>query len=113
MKFSQVAVITFILPLGLYAQEFRGTLSGTITDPTGSAIAAAKVTITETSTGTRNESLTNSSGQYTAPFLLPGDYDIAAQVAGFKQFVRKGVHLGAGDRTVIDIQLEIGAGAGS
>lgn len=109
MKFSQVAVITFILPLGLYAQEFRGTLSGTITDPTGSAIAAAKVTITETSTGTRNESLTNSSGQYTAPFLLPGDYDIAAQVAGFKQFVRKGVHLGAGDRTVIDIQLEIGA----
>src|ERR1017187_1970465 len=108
MKFSLVAVAALILPLGLFAQEFRGTLGGTITDPSGSAIAGAKITVTETNTGTKNESLTDSGGQYTAPFLLPGDYDIAARVQGFKEFIRKGVHLGAGDHTVIDIRLEVG-----
>src|ERR1035441_3955427 len=108
MKFSLVAVAALILPLGLFAQEFRGTLGGTITDPSGSAIAGAKITVTETNTGTKNESLTDSGGQYTAPFLLPGDYDITAQFQGFKEYVRKAIHLGAGDRIVIDIKLQVG-----
>ena len=103
-----VAVVVTLLPFGLFAQEFRGTISGTVTDPTGTAVAGAKVTVTETHTGTKNESLTNSGGQYTAPFLLPGDYDIAAQVQGFKEFMRKGVHVGAGDHPVIDIRLDVG-----
>ncbi len=108
MKFSLVAVAAFLLPLGLFAQEFRGTLSGTVTDATASAVAGAKVTVTEIHTGTKNESLTDSGGQYTAPFLLPGDYDIKAEVQGFKVYTRKALHLGAGDRTVIDIRLEVG-----
>jgi hypothetical protein len=108
MKFRQAVAVSFILPLGLFAQEFRGTLSGSITDPTGSSIAGGKVTVTETHTGTKIESVTDSTGQYTAPFLLPGDYDIAARVQGFREFIRKGVHLGAGDHTVIDIRLEVG-----
>src|ERR1035438_4767904 len=98
MKFSLVAAAALLLPLGLFAQEFRGTLSGTVTDPSGSAIAAAKLTVTEINTGTKNESLTDSGGQYTAPFLLPGDYDITAKVQGFKEYTRKALHLGAGDR---------------
>ncbi len=109
MKFRlAAAAIVTLLPLGLFAQEFRGTLSGTVTDPTGTSVAGTKVTVTETHTGTKNESLTNSGGQYTAPFLLPGDYDIAAQVQGFKEFIRKGVHVGAGDHPVIDIRLDVG-----
>jgi hypothetical protein len=108
MKFSLVAVAALLIPLGLFAQEFRGTLSGTVTDPSSSAIAGAKITVTEVNTGTKNESLTDSGGQYTAPFLLPGDYDISAQFQGFKAYTRKALHLGAGDRTVIDIRLEVG-----
>ena len=42
MKFRYLAVLACLFSLGLFAQEFRGTLSGTITDPTGSAIAGAK-----------------------------------------------------------------------
>ena len=108
MKVSLVAVAAILLPVGLFAQEFRGTLSGTVTDPTGSAIPGAKITVTEINTGTKNESLTDSGGQYTAPFLLPGDYDIVAKVQGFKEYTRKALHLGAGDRMVIDIRLEVG-----
>jgi hypothetical protein len=105
---------TFILAaLALSAQEFRGTISGAVSDATGANIAGAKVTVTEIHTNTRIEAVTESTGQYTAPFLLPGDYDIVARIDGFKEAVRKGVHVGAGEHPVIDIRLEIGDAAQS
>src|ERR1039457_6893011 len=96
------------VPAALFAQEFRGTISGTIADPTGAMIVNAKVTVTEAHTGTKVPTVSDSGGHYTIPFLLPGDYDIAAQMEGFKGFIRKAVHLGAGDHPVIDIKLDVG-----
>src|SRR5258708_40183745 len=58
------------------AQEFRGTISGTITDPTGAAVPNAQVTITEKNTGTVNKTTSGSSGEYVVPFLPPGEYQI-------------------------------------
>ena len=92
----------------MLGQEYRGTISGAVTDATGGTIAGAKITVTETRTNTRIEAATESTGQYTAPFLLPGDYDISARMDGFKEYVRKGIHVGAGEHPVIDIQLDIG-----
>jgi hypothetical protein len=103
-----VLALFAIFSLSLPAQEFRGTFSGLITDPTGAPLPGAKVTVTEIHTGTKNQTVADSAGQYTAPFLLPGDYNIAAESPSFKQFVRQNVHLGAGDHTVIDMQLEVG-----
>lgn len=112
MKFRYVVVFaglfTVMLPLALSAQEFRGAIGGAVTDVTGGTIAGAKITVIETHTNTKIEAVTESTGQYTAPFLLPGDYDISARMAGFKEYVRKGIHVGAGERPVIDIRLEVG-----
>jgi hypothetical protein len=107
MKWKLIAALTLAIP-SLFAQEFRGTISGAVTDATGLSVAGAKVTVTEIHTNTRVDATTESTGQYTAPFLLPGDYDISAKMAGFKEFVRKGVHVGAGEHPVIDIRLQIG-----
>ncbi|MGP8243836.1 MAG: carboxypeptidase-like regulatory domain-containing protein [Bryobacteraceae bacterium] len=71
-------------------------------------ITNAKILVTETHTGTKIAVVSDSSGAYNAPFLLPGDYDISAQAAGFKEFVRRAVHVGAGDHPVVDIQMQIG-----
>ena len=79
-----------------------------ITDPTGATVPGAKVTVTETHTGTKIPAVSDNSGQYTAPFLLPGEYDIAVQSPGFKEALRKGVHVGAGDHPVIDFRLDVG-----
>lgn len=68
----------------------------------------AKVIALETHTGTRVQLISDTAGQYTALFLLPGDYDISAQFDGFKEYIRKGVHLGAGEHPVINVVLEIG-----
>jgi hypothetical protein len=108
MKFRSISLFALFIPAALFAQEFRGTISGSVTDPTGASIPAAKVTVTEEHTGTRIPTVSDSAGQYTAPFLLPGDYDIAVEAAGFKEALRKGVHVGAGDHPVIDIKLAVG-----
>jgi hypothetical protein len=106
--FGRAAVFALCIPLALYSQEFRGTISGTISDPTGAMVAGAKVTVTETNTGTRIPTVADATGHYTASFLLPGDYEVGVQLEGFKEFVRRGVHLGAGEHPLIDVRLEVG-----
>lgn len=100
--------VLLALPALLLAQEFRGTISGIVTDATGAAVPNVSVTATEVQTGTKTETASNGDGNYTIPFLPPGDYNLTAQAQGFKELVRKGVHLASGDHPVIDMQLEIG-----
>ena len=107
-KCSFLVAAVLAIPLAMFSQEFRGTISGSVTDPTGAVIASAKVIVTEVQTGTKVDTVSDSAGQYTAPFLAPGDYSIAVKMAGFKEFVRKGVHVGAGDHPVVDIRLQVG-----
>jgi hypothetical protein len=111
MKTVSLNLITLAIlacPFVLPAQEFRSTISGVITDPAGAMIPRAQVTATETSTGTKVSTVSGSAGEYTAAFLLPGDYDIEVRMDGFNTFTRKGVHVGAGDHVIIDVQLYVG-----
>jgi hypothetical protein len=108
MKLKFAVLLALLASAALFAQEFRGTISGSVTDPTGASIPAAKITVTEEHTGTKIPTVSDSAGQYAATFLLPGDYDIVVAAAGFKEAVRKGVHVGAGDHPVIDIKLAVG-----
>jgi hypothetical protein len=108
MKSVRLATAALVLAAAGYAQEFRATISGAVTDATGAVVSSAKVIATETQTGTRVQAASDSAGHYTIPFLLPGDYDLTIQFSGFKAFVRKGIHLGAGEQPVIDARLEVG-----
>ncbi|HEY3742499.1 MAG TPA: TonB-dependent receptor [Bryobacteraceae bacterium] len=105
VRYLIVAVCTVV---ALLAQEFRGTMSGSVTDPTGATVAGAKVIATEPSTGTKVQSVSDNSGLYTLPFLQPGNYDVSVQAPGFKESVRKAIHVGSGDHAVIDVVLELG-----
>ena len=108
MKRSCVAALVLLLPLALSAQEFRGTISGSVTDTSGAQIAGAKVTVIEINTNSKTDTASDASGHYTAPFLLPGEYDVAVSAPGFKEAIRKAVHVGAGDHPVIDARLDVG-----
>jgi hypothetical protein len=107
MRFCIAAALSLVV-LALSAQENRGTFSGSITDPSGSPIPKAKVTATETRTGTRTTALSEDTGQYTIPLLLPGIYDISVEAQGFKQELRKGITLSAGEHPVVNVKLSIG-----
>lgn len=99
----------FALTFGLSAQEFRATITGRVLDPQGAAIPKAQVTVTLTSTGARSETITSADGQFTVPFLPPGDYKVEIQASGFKRYVREAYPVGSGERLALDAQLEVGA----
>lgn len=110
MKRSFVAVLSLlsILPFHLLGQEFRSTISGVVKDSSGSAVPNAPVVATETRTGTKTQSVSDSDGNYTIPFLLPGTYAVTAEVPGFKKFERQGLDITSGAHPIVDISLQVG-----
>lgn len=95
------------------AQEARGTVTGTILDPTGAAIPSATVVVTNIAMGTRLSLQANEAGSYQASFLIPGLYRIEVEAEGFKKAVRDQVEVRVNDRIAVDFNLEIGAAAES
>ena len=91
------------------AQEFRGTISGTVMDTTGAVIPGASITLREVHTGTTSHTVSDGAGQYVVPFLLPGEYTISATAKGFEAVIRKDVLLESQQHAVIDLKMTIGA----
>ena len=105
-------VLLFAAP-GVFAQEFRATISGDVTDQSGSAVAGAKVVALSVERNIPYDAVTNSAGRYLIQFLLPGKYTVSVEQPGFKKYVREGVTLLASDKSVLDIKLELGTVADS
>ena len=85
------------------------TLSGTITDATDAVVPGAKVTLTNTGTGAAVEAVSDDRGEYRAPLLFPGNYDLNVEKAGFSVQSRKNVQLTVGEAAVADFHLIVGA----
>ena len=77
------------------AQEFRSTLTGKVTDPSGGVVPNVKVIATKSDTNSRFETVTNTDGLYTLPFLPPGPYELSAEATGFKRYVQSGIQIGS------------------
>jgi len=90
------------------AQEFRATITGRVTDSTGAVVQNARITVTNTATGVATTTKSDGVGQYAVPFLLPGQYSITADAAGFERYERSGITLQAGDKLGIDVPLKVG-----
>ena len=76
------ALLTFLLVSTVSAQEFRGTIAGTVTDPNGAVVPGASVTVKNIGTNIANTVTSNDEGAYTVPFLQPGAYTISATGSG-------------------------------
>jgi hypothetical protein len=90
------------------AQVAGGTLSGTITDPSGAAVANAQVVIKNSATGVARSVTTNTDGFYSAANLLPGDYEVAVSATGFNTGIKKGITINVGSQPVFNLALQIG-----
>ncbi|PYR88419.1 MAG: hypothetical protein DMF84_28480 [Acidobacteria bacterium] len=89
------------------AQVTTGTIVGTVSDPSG-VVPGANVTIREVNKGTSETHETDSTGTYTAPFLVPGTYTVEVNVQGFRKWIRDGVILQVNQRARVDVTLEVG-----
>lgn len=90
------------------AQSVDAFLRGRVEDPSGAAVAAAQVTVTETASGYSRTTLTNKTGSWAAPALPPGEYEIEVRAEGFKVLRETGVVLRLGERARRDLALEVG-----
>lgn len=97
-----------ILAGSIFAQETRGIIRGTITDPNGQAVPNASVKIIDPARGTTVDMTTNSEGFYQATYLVPGSYQIVVEAPGFKKSIRDNVGLQIGATVQINVPLEIG-----
>jgi hypothetical protein len=94
--------------LPIQAQEARGTLTGRVTDANNATIVNAKVTATSAATGVSLNAVTNSDGQFELPYLLPGEYRVTIESAGFKQAQFASVLLLVNERKFLNVALAPG-----
>jgi hypothetical protein len=104
--FVNGAVCLFVLSAGplLYGQA-TGSLSGTITDVSGSAAPGAKVTVSSPSTGVTRSSTTDSKGQYVVPLLAVGNYTIEVVLQGFQTAKTTDVRLQVDEHRELDFKM--------
>lgn len=95
----------------LTAQETRGTLLGRVFDAQNAAIPSATIVITNVDTNVSTRLRTNETGYYEANLLQAGNYQISAEMQGFKKTVRSGITLSISARTEIDLLLSVGESA--
>lgn len=91
-----------------HAQQVFGSIIGTVTDPSGSAVANAKVTITDTTKGTSSEVMTNDSGQYTKGQLIPDTYKVTIEAAGFTKTVSNDLAVLVDQATQFNASMQVG-----
>ena len=106
--FSLFAVCLLLAAVSTNAQEFRGSITGRVSDTAGAVVAGAQVSATNTATNTATWATTDDSGDYTLLFLTPGKYDIAVEARSFKKLLRRGVEVRVGDKLTLDLTLEVG-----
>src|SRR5262245_50981130 len=90
------------------AQDFRGTIEGTVTDSTGGVLPGVTVTVTNAATSVEQHVVTDEAGRYRVLYLNPGTYTVAAEIAGFKRFVGVGNDVRVAEVTRVDVTLDTG-----
>lgn len=91
-----------------FAQVIYGTVVGTVTDPSGAAIAGAAVSVVSMDTNEVRQATTSSGGTYSVPNLPPGQYRVEVQQKGFKQSIQAGVQVQVDVTSRVDISLQVG-----
>jgi hypothetical protein len=103
-------LLALMLTLPAWTQSITGTIEGTILDPSGAAVAGAPLRLTQITTSTVREGVTDSRGGFLFTSLAPGEYSLQVTAPGFKQLERQGIRLTASEVLGLgSLTLELGA----
>ncbi len=102
-------VFSILLATTAQAQQYLGTISGSVVDASGAKIVGAAVTATDTTTNFVSNGVTNAAGDYTVPSLTPDVYTVTVNAKGFRVETRTGITLTAGATVGVDFALTVGS----
>src|SRR4051794_25187151 len=108
MRARIILVFVLLAAVSLSAQTFRGTILGTVTDPSGAVVSNAKVTVKNTGTGLERATETSGDGSYSLPELPIGTYNVTVSQSGFTTFVATGVTVDVATERRVDAGLKAG-----
>src|SRR5262245_9726744 len=91
------------------AQDFRGAITGRISDSSSARLPGVSVTATNVETNVSQTTITNGEGDYSILFLNPGTYTVTAELSGFKKIARNNLQVRVGEKLGVDLTLEVGA----
>jgi len=103
-----VGVLIVLSSVASQAQSTFGSISGTVTDTTGAAVAGANVTLTNVGTAEKRTQPSGGDGLFTFVNLFAGEYRIDVEKAGFKHFARTGLTVDVQQTTHVDAALQVG-----
>ena len=107
------AAAFFLCGVLAFGQTDRGTITGTVVDPSGAVLANAAVEARNGANGQVFTAATTSTGNYTLPQLPAGAYELSVTAAGFKKYNRPGLDLAPTQTMRIDLSMEVGSAAES
>lgn len=109
-KLSFIGVlITFLVVPQLHAQEFRASVLGEVTDPSGAAIPSARVTAVQKSTERTYTTKSDTDGVYMLQYLPPGNYSVTVAAPGFEKKLYSNVTLESGQKLSLNVKLIVGS----
>lgn len=98
-----------MLAVGAYAQNITGSMAGRVVDQQGASVPNATVTVTEPAKKITVSTKTNGEGDFYVAGLLPGNYTVSVEAAGFKKLDKPGTELNAQDKLALgNLVLEVG-----
>ena len=101
-----LAVVLSLTPIA-GAQEFRATVRGQVVDTSNAGVPGATVTVQNTQTNEVATTTTNAEGNYTVPFIRPGNYTLTVELSGFQKSVRDNLTLEVNQTATINVQLSV------
>ena len=108
MKVRIVLVFVLLAVVSLSAQTFRGTILGTVTDPSGAVLPGVKVTVKNVATGLERTTETSADGSYALPELPIGTYTVTITLTGFQTSVTTGVIVDVATERRVDAAMKTG-----
>ena len=102
-------LLGLFLTVPLLASGPTGTVTGTVTDPSGAVVRKAHITVVNEATNATREADTNDDGDYTAALLPPGRYRVTAEGPGFRKSIFSDVTVDVDQTARVDFTLQVGA----
>jgi hypothetical protein len=102
------AVVFLVASSLAYSQVFTANLTAVVTDPGGAGIPGSKIVLKNLDTGEQRQATAGMDGRYAFAQLLPGQYELSAEAAGFQVFPQRDIVLQVNQSAAIDVALKLG-----